>query len=85
MIFLAGMGDVLLPALKRDKNPALDTLVEEDLNIVLNHRVANLKKIYPYIPESLNTIMMHFSKGANWFYESTEQLLHDLDAFQKSI
>ncbi|WP_419655930.1 conserved uncharacterized protein, serine/threonine-protein kinase-like [Desulfosarcina variabilis str. Montpellier] len=85
LIFLAGMGDVLLPALKKEKNPALDTLVEEDLNIVLNHRVANLKKIYPYIPESLNTIMMHFSKGANWFYESTEQLLHDLDAYQKSI
>ena len=83
LIFLAGMGDVLIPALKREKNPALDTLAEEDLNIVLNHRVANLKKIYPYIPESLNRIMMHFSKGANWFYESTKQLIDDLEAYQK--
>ena len=57
-------------------------LLEEDLNIVFNNRVANLKKIYPYIPESLNRVLMHFSKGANWFYEDTAQLLDDLREFQ---
>jgi serine/threonine protein kinase len=56
LIFLVGMGDVLLPALKQQDHPALDTLAGEDLNIVFNNRVANLKKIYPYIPESLNQI-----------------------------
>ncbi len=85
LIFLAGMGDVLLSALREQGNPALDTLVESDLNIVFNHRVANLKKIYPYIPESLNRILMHFSKGANWFYENTAQLLDDLEVFQSVI
>jgi hypothetical protein len=25
---------------------------------------------------------MHFSKGANWFYENTNQLLDDLKEFQ---
>jgi len=57
----------------------LSTLREEDVNIVFNNRVVNLKKIYPYIPESLNRVLMHFSKGANWFYENTEQLLEDLE------
>jgi len=79
---LAGMGDVLLPDLRKQSHPALDALWEEDLNIVFNHRVANLKKIYPYIPESLNRVLMHFSKGANWFYENTTQLLDDLKEFQ---
>ena len=74
----------MLPALKRQDHPAMDRLAEEDLNIVLNNRVANLKKIYPYIPEALNRILMHFSKGSNWFYENTTQLLDDLAAYQTS-
>jgi len=79
LVFLAGMGDVLLRDLKREKHPCLSTLSDADLNIVFNNRVVNLKKIYPYIPESLNRILMHFSKGANWFYENTVQLLDDLE------
>ncbi len=78
LVFLAGMGDVLLTDLKRDKDPRLNTLTEEDLNIVFHHRVVNLKKIYPYIPDSLNRVLMHFSRGANRFYDHTSQLLDDL-------
>jgi serine/threonine protein kinase len=79
LMFLAGKGDVLLFDLKKQSNPYLDALKDEDLNIVFHNRVANLKKIYPYIPESLNQVLMHFSKGANWFYENTAQLLSDLE------
>jgi hypothetical protein len=85
LVFIVGKGDVLLPALKKQGHPALDKLTDDDLNIVFNHRVANLKKIYPYIPESLNRILMHFSKGANWFYENTVQLLDDWGAYRASI
>jgi hypothetical protein len=52
------------------------------VNIVFKNRIANLKKVYPYIPESLNRVLMHFSNGANLFYENTEQLLDDLGEFQ---
>ena len=82
LVFLVGMGDVLLPDLRKQSHPALETIEEKDLNIVFNHRVANLKKIHPYIPESLNRVLLHFSKGANWFYENTTQLLDDLSEFQ---
>jgi serine/threonine protein kinase len=82
LVFLVGMGDVLLPDLKKQNHPALEGLREEDLNIVFNNRVTNLKKIYPYIPESLNRVLMHFSKGTNWFYETTTQLLDDLREFK---
>ena len=75
------MGDILLYDLKRQEHPALSVLREEDVNIVFNNRVANIRKIYPYIPESLNRVLMHFSKGANWFYENIEQLLDDLGDF----
>ncbi|MFC1580448.1 hypothetical protein ACFL4N_05985 [Thermodesulfobacteriota bacterium] len=82
LVFLLGMGDVLLPDLKRERSPSLSMISEEDLNIVFNNRVVNLKKIYPYIPESLNRVLMHFSRGANRFYENTAQLLDDLGEFK---
>lgn len=85
LLFLAGRGDVLLPDLKEHNPSCLDALREEDLNIVFKNRVANLKKIYPYIPEALNRILMHFSKGTHWFYENTMQLLDDLRDYHASI
>jgi hypothetical protein len=78
LVFLVGMGDVLLQDLKRQSHPSLGTLNEEDLNLVFKNRVVNLKKMYPYIPESLNRVLMHFSRGAKWFYENVVQLLDDL-------
>ena len=68
--------------MRKRGHPALQALTPEDVNIVFNNRVANLKKIYPYIPEALNRILLHFSKGANWFYENTAQLLDDLGEFK---
>jgi hypothetical protein len=81
LVFLVGMGDELLLDLKKQSHPSLDILNEEDLNLVFKNRVVNLKKIYPYIPESLNRVLMHFSRGANRFYEDTVQLLDDLGEF----
>jgi hypothetical protein len=85
LIFLVGKGDVSLHDLKYRNDPALSRLLEEDLNIVFHNRVANLKKIYPYIPDALNRVLLHFSKGAKWFYEQTGQLLEDLNAFRTQL
>jgi serine/threonine protein kinase len=85
LIYLVGKGDVLLPDLIRTGHPALGYLCEEDENIVFHHRVANLRKIYGYIPESLNRILLHFSKGANWYYETTGQLLEDLEDYRHGM
>jgi hypothetical protein len=85
LIFLVGKGDVLLPNLIREKHPALHRIRSEDENIVFHNRVANLKKIYPYIPEGLNRILLHFSKGANRFYETTNQLLEDIEEYRTVV
>ena len=78
LMYLTGMGDIIYQNLVRDNNASLDRLTEDDVNIVFNNRIANLKKIYPYIPDDLNRIVMHFSKGANVFYDNTTQLIDDL-------
>ena len=78
LVFIVGKGDVLLTDLKQQSPEVLDRLTEADLNIVFRNRVANLKKIYPYISVALNDVLLHFSRSANWFYEHTRQLISDL-------
>ncbi|MCU0539612.1 MAG: hypothetical protein MUF46_06960 [Desulfobacterales bacterium] len=85
LIYLVGRGDVLLADLQRQSPELLAGLTEADVNIVFNNRVANLKKIHPYIPDSLNQVLLHFSKGARWFYETTDQLLEDLRLAQQDM
>ncbi len=53
LVFLAGKGDILLPDLRKTEHQALKSLKEEDLNIIFNNRVVNLKKVFPYIPEDV--------------------------------
>jgi hypothetical protein len=84
-MYLAGKGDVLIADIIKANNPTVSGLSDEDMNIVFNNRVANLKKIYPYIPDSLNRILMHFSRGANMFYDNTVQLLDDLNEFRSEF
>lgn len=79
LMYLVGKGDLLVPDLERAAHPSAAVIGPGDRNIVFRHRLANLRKVYPYIPESLNRILLHFSTGANWFYEHVDQLLEDLD------
>lgn len=81
-MFIVGKGDVLMPDLKRNSHPSMSFLKESDVNIVFNNRVANLKKVFPYIPEPLNRVLMHFSKGTHWYYETTSQMLEDLEEYR---
>ena len=85
LVFFTGMGDILLPDLRKKSHPWLDVLDDADLNIVFHNRVVNLRKLYPYIPESLNRVLMHFSTSANRFYERTDQLLNDLGEVRSAI
>jgi hypothetical protein len=78
LIFLAGRGDLVVSELSREKPELFGTLTREDLSITFKNRVANVGKIYPYLPDSLNRVLRHFSAGARLFYENTDQMLDDL-------
>ena len=78
LVFIVGKGDLLLQDLKRQSPQVLHRLTEADLNIVFRNRVVNLKSVYPYIPTALNRVLLHFSRGTNWFYENTGQLMEEL-------
>lgn len=85
LVFLVGRGDVLLPELRRDQPALYAGLAPEDLSITFGNRVANLRKVYPYVPESLNRVLLHFSEGANLFYDAADQLLEDLAGAQADL
>lgn len=85
LLYITGRGDVTAQYLKKNNEPALDRLTADDMNIFFNNRVASLKKIYPYIPDALNIILMHFSVGADTFYDDVSQLLNDLQEVRENL
>ena len=78
LLFLTGRGDVTTHRLLRERPEVFDRLREDDVNIVFHNRVNNLKKIYPYVPEKLNRVLMHFAMGSPVYYEFTKELIEDL-------
>ncbi|MCP4750034.1 MAG: protein kinase, partial [Proteobacteria bacterium] len=55
-----------------------DRLEVSDFSLLEPSRFLNLRKIYPYIPKLLNDIVMHFSEGADMYYESAYEMIEDL-------
>ncbi|HBD10124.1 MAG TPA: serine/threonine protein kinase [Syntrophobacteraceae bacterium] len=53
-------------------------LQTSDISLFFSHRIINLRKLFPYIPQDLNEILMHFSRETELFYERTSELLEDL-------
>jgi hypothetical protein len=80
LCYAVGRGIPTLPELKRERPEALERLVTGDLSLVIPNRVFNLKKLYPYLPEGLNRVLMHFAAAAPVFYERVEELMEDLEA-----
>jgi hypothetical protein len=78
LCYLAGRGIPTLPAIKRERPQALARLDSGDLSLVIPNRVFNLRKLYPYLPEGLNRVLMHFSASAPVYYERVEEIIADL-------
>ena len=50
----------------------------DDASVFFPHRVMNLGKIYPYLPEKLNRVLLRFSFGARAPYDRICQITDDL-------
>jgi hypothetical protein len=85
LLFITGRGDITTNRLLQEAPEAFDRLNADDVNIVFRNRVNNLKKIYPYIPEKLNRVLMHFSLSAPLYYEKTSELISDLGEAREEL
>lgn len=65
--------------LKNSKFPAdvRESLCPDDASAFYEYRIMNLKKLYPYIPEKLSNILLHFTTNPKSFYKNIEELLND--------
>lgn len=81
LLFLVGQETFRINAILRDPQlgeSIANTLTEEDMALLSQDRVYNLKKIYPYIPDPLNNILLHFSMGTRVMYDEVEEFFNDL-------
>lgn len=88
---LFGLGNVLLYLLGKQNfrlNDVIDhpnmgekvmaTITVDDLALISQDRIFNLQKLFPYIPDSLNNILLHFSFGSQVLYNSVAEFENDL-------
>lgn len=81
LLFLIGQQNFRPGAILKDPEfgeKIFARLTDDDLALVARDRVFNLKKIYPYIPDALNDILLYFSAGTEVMYDTVEEFYHDL-------
>jgi len=78
LLFCAGMGTrTFHEVLKSPEFPdsVKSAITADDASAFYEHRIMNLKKLFPYIPDSLNDILLHFAANTTRFYESASQIV----------
>lgn len=81
LLYLIGRGNYHLREILADAGMGqvvAETLDPTDFSLLAPNRVVNLQKLFPYIPDDLNMILLHFSAGAEVFYETVDELEQDL-------
>ncbi|WP_029896364.1 serine/threonine protein kinase [Desulfohalovibrio reitneri] len=80
LLFLAGKGEHTTQNLaeKGFSDEVLSSLEPDDFTLMFANRLANLGKLYPYIPRELNNVLLHFSIGTYVFYDHVEEMLDEL-------
>jgi hypothetical protein len=63
---------------------AISNLVIEDFSLLEQNRLINLKKIFPYLPDDFNNILLRFSGHASLFYNTVGEVISDVRAAIKS-
>ncbi|MEW6664013.1 MAG: protein kinase [Thermodesulfobacteriota bacterium] len=56
-----------------------DRIESRDFSLLFKERFINLRKLHPEIPVQLNDILMHFSRGADVFYEYAGEIIEELN------
>ncbi|MFO8173645.1 MAG: hypothetical protein R6T96_05125 [Longimicrobiales bacterium] len=88
LLFTAGKGfftvDNLSACLPRNV-PGTVCLEPEDFSLFFGHRVMNLRKLFPYVPESLNRVLMRFSHKVEVLYGDSAEMLEELEACRRDL
>ena len=80
LTYVAAKGILTCRAARRSQQRAgLEPCIAgDDALLFFKYRLANLRKIYPYIPAALNELLMRFSTETMDFYTSVGEIVRDL-------
>jgi hypothetical protein len=81
LAWCVGMGQHTFQSVRHDPRfpeSVRGALRHEDGSVFFNHRIMNLRKLFPYVPETLNDILMRFSFADGEGYACVGDLLRDL-------
>lgn len=81
LLYLCGKGFVTRMAMaEEDFGGRRDADLEPgDFSILFRHRLCNLRKVYPYLPQAINDVLMHFAASSEVYYFQVAELLEDLE------
>ncbi len=88
LLYTVGKGFHTLYSIDGDRKfygDLIDRLEPGDFSLLDKWRFVNLQKIFPYIPKSLNDIIMHFSRDAHIYYEYTQEIIDDLNRYLDTV
>ena len=76
---VAGKGFVTFHEAIQARPELASQLWREDGSVFFPHRVMNLRKVFPHLPEMLNRVLCRFSSGCRTPNETMEQIAADLE------
>jgi hypothetical protein len=88
LAWCVGMGQHTFQSVRHDPRfprELRDSLCREDGSVFFNHRIMNLRKLFPYVPETLNDILVRFSFADGEGYECVADLLGDLRRVEQEM
>jgi hypothetical protein len=88
LIYAIGKGFHNLQMISSDKKlygDMINRIDPKDFSILNKWRFINLRKLFPIIPKALNDLLMHFSQGADVYYETVDELIEDLSRCLYSV
>ncbi len=88
LLYTVGKGFHNLHRIMNDRvayGDLIDHLRPSDFSILDKWRLVNLRKVYPCIPVMLNDVLLHFSRGAEVYYEFVEEIIEDLNRCMHSV
>jgi serine/threonine protein kinase len=73
-------GFVTFHGLRRSHPELLEQLTEEDASAFFRHRLMNVDRVYPHLPQCLARMLRRFAVGKCARYERAEQVVDELGA-----
>jgi serine/threonine protein kinase len=83
--FVLAKGFVTFHGLRTSRPDLIDRLTDEDASVFFRHRLMNLEKLYPHLPQGLNRMLRRFAAGNSERYQRADEVVEDLGACMQAL